>query len=75
MADVILNGFAVSNISIPGPMLNILQPIESMTVQGNQVFIKDRHSAYVVPQINMHVMSKKYLQSNNFKEFITNVTA
>jgi hypothetical protein len=75
MADVILNGFAVSNISIPGPMLNILQPIESMTVQGNQVIIKDRHSAYVVPQINMHVMSKKYLQSNNFKEFITNVTA
>jgi hypothetical protein len=75
MADVILNGFAVSDVSIPGPMLNILQPIKSMTLQGNQVIIKDRHSAYVVPQINMHVMSKKYLQSNNFKEFITNVTA
>jgi hypothetical protein len=75
MADTILNGFAVSNVSIPGPMLNILQPIKSMTVQGNQIVIKDKHSAYVVPQMNMHVMSKAYLQSDNFKEFINNVTA
>jgi hypothetical protein len=75
MADVILNGFAVSDVSIPGPMLNILQPIESMTVQGNQVVIKDRQTAYVVPRMNMHVMSKSYLQSENFSKFIKNVTA
>jgi hypothetical protein len=75
MADTILNGFAVSDISIPGPMLNILQPIESMVLQGNRVIIKDRHAAYVVPRMNMHVMGKAYLQSNNFKEFIANATA
>jgi hypothetical protein len=75
MADVILNGFSVSNIGIPGPMLNILQPIESITVQGNQVVIKDQQTAYVVPRMNMHVMSKKYLQSTNFNEFIRHVTA
>jgi hypothetical protein len=46
-----------------------------MTVQGNQIVIKDRQTAYVVPQMNMHVMSKAYLQSDNFKEFINNVTA
>lgn len=70
MADTILNGFAVSNTSIPGPMLNILQPIESITSRGNQVVIKDKQTAYVVPRMNMHVMSKQYLQSENFKEFI-----
>jgi hypothetical protein len=75
MADVILNGFAVSDVSIPGPMLNILQPIDSMTVQGNQVVIKDQQTAYVVPRMNMHVMSKSYLQSENFSKFINNVTA
>jgi hypothetical protein len=75
MADVIINGFKVSNNSIPGPMLNILQPIDSITTHGNQVVIKDKHSAYVVPRMNMHVMSKAYLQSKNFKEFIANVTA
>jgi hypothetical protein len=74
MADVILNGFAVSNVSIPGPMLNILQPIESMKLHSNQVVIKDKHSAYVVPQMNMHVMGKAYLQSENFKEFINAAT-
>ena len=74
MADTILNGFSVPKTSIPGPMLNILQPIKSMTLQGNHVVIKDRQTAYVVPQMNMHVMSKAYLQSNNFKEFIGNVT-
>jgi hypothetical protein len=75
MADVILNGFAVSDVSIPGPMLNILQPIESMVLQGNRVVIKDQHAAYVVPRMNMHVMSKQYLQSKNFSKFINNVTA
>jgi hypothetical protein len=75
MADVILNGFAVSDVGIPGPMLNILQPIESMAVQGNQVVIKDRQTAYVVPRMNMHVMSKAYLQSKNFSKFINDVTA
>lgn len=75
MADVILNGFNISDVSIPGPMLNILQPIESMTLHNNQVVIKDQQTAYVVPRMNMHVMSKKYLQSENFKEFIDNVTA
>jgi hypothetical protein len=75
MADVILNGFKVSDISMPGPMLNILQPIESMTLHSNHVVIKDKQTAYVAPRMNMHVMSKAYLQSDNFKEFITNATA
>lgn len=75
MADIIINGFSVSNNSIPGPMLNVLQPIESMTVQNNQVVIKDKQTAYVIPRMNMHVMGKAYLQSDNFKQFIDHVTA
>lgn len=75
MADIILNGFSVSNNSIPGPMLNVLQPIESMEVKDNRVVIKDQNLAYVIPRMNIHVMSKAYLQSNNFKQFIDHVTA
>lgn len=74
MADVILNGFKVSDISMPGPMLNILQPIESITSKGDQIIIKDKQTAYVVPRMNMHVMGKAYLQSENFSKFINNVT-
>ena len=75
MADVIINGFTINENGIPGAMLNILQPIGSMTMHNNQVVIKDKDMAYVTPCMNMHVMSKAYLQSHNFKKFIEHVTA
>jgi hypothetical protein len=75
MADIILNGFRVPNTGIPGHMLNVLQPIQSMTVKNNQIVIKDKDSAYVIPRMNMHVMSKSYLQSDNFQEFVDSVSA
>jgi hypothetical protein len=75
MADTILNGFQVQRNSIPGFMLNITQPIESMTVNNNKIIIKDNSSAWVIPKMNMHVMSKQFLQSDNFQEFIKNELA
>jgi hypothetical protein len=74
MADVILNGFTIKQNSIPGQLLNIMQPINSVERQGNQLIIKDRERAYVIPQMNFHVLSKAYLQSDNFKEFINAAT-
>lgn len=70
MADVIMSGFALNKHSIPGPMLNVLQSIDSIEVKGNQLVIKDSDSAYVIPKMNMHVMSKRYLQSENLDKFI-----
>jgi hypothetical protein len=70
MADVIMSGFALNTHSIPGPMLNVLQPIDSIEVKGNQLVIKDPNGAYVIPRMNMHIMSKQYLQSNNFDKFV-----
>ena len=75
MADVILNGFQVQRNSIPGPLLNVTQPIESIVVKDNTCIIKDSSKAYVVPKMNLHLMSKQYLQTDNFKEFIKNVSA
>jgi len=76
MADVILNGFKVlGDVSIPGTMINVTHPVNSMTVKDNQLIIKDTGSAYVIPKMNLHVMGKRYLQSDNFKEFVANVTA
>ena len=75
MADVIINGFHVQRNSIPGPLLNVTQTVDSIQVTNNKFIIKDASSAYVVPKMNMHLMGKQYLQSDNFKEFIKNVTA
>lgn len=70
MADIILNGYAVSNHSIPDNMLAVNQSIKSITLQDNKFVIKDQGKSYVVPVMNLHLMSKKYLQSNNFKVLI-----
>jgi hypothetical protein len=75
MADIILNGFKIGTNSIPGPMLNVTQTITSIEILDNKLVIKDRERAYVIPKMNMHLMSKQYLQSENFNEFIKNVTA
>ena len=76
IADIILNGFKVrTDFGIPGWMVNITQSITSLEAQGNRLIIKDREAAYVIPKMNLHVMSKQYLQSENFDKFIANVTA
>lgn len=75
MADIVLNGFQVQHNSIPGPLLNVTQPIESIQVKDNKFIIRDTTSAYVIPKMNMHLMGKQYLQTDNFKEFVKNVSA
>lgn len=75
MADVIINGFTTNLPGIPGQLLNITQPITSIELQDSMLVVKDQSSAYVIPQMNLHVMSKAYLQSDNFKKFIAHATA
>jgi hypothetical protein len=71
MADIILNGYAYNGSDgIPGPMLNVDQPIKSISTYGHGFVIRDADRAYVVPRSNLHVMSKAYLQSQQFQEFV-----
>jgi hypothetical protein len=75
MADIILNGYTVGTNSIPGSMLTIDKPINSIEIKGNNLIVRDQDRAHVVPKTNLHVMSKRYLQSDNFREFVDYVTA
>jgi hypothetical protein len=75
IADIILNGFTLKLPGIPGKLLNVMQPINSIELTDNKLIIKDSNSAYVIPKMNLHVMSKQYLQSDNFDKFIANATA
>jgi len=70
IADIILNGYVYNPQGIPGPMLNVDQPIKSITSKDNTFIIRDESRAYVVPRTNLHVMSKAYLLSEQFKEFV-----
>lgn len=73
MADVILNGYALDKKSIPGSVLAIDQPIDSIKFENGKVIVKDKNKSYVLPQTNLHVMSKAYLQSQDCKNFIDRV--
>lgn len=70
MADIILNGYSVPVQGLAGTMITVDQVIQSITKKDNKLVIKDNTKSYVLPLTNLHVMSKLYLQSDNFLEFI-----
>ena len=75
MADVLLNGFALDGRSLPGKLINVDQSLVSMESRGELIILRDLNRAYVVPRTNLHVMSKAFLQSARFQDFLDNVTA
>jgi hypothetical protein len=74
MADVLLNGFHIDTESIPGRLINVDQSLTAMESRGDLIVLRDSNTAYVVPKTNLHIMSKAFLQSDRFQEFLTNVT-
>ena len=74
IADILLNGYSVATTTIPGTMITVDQVIDSIQITDNQLVIKDSDRAYVVPQTNLHIMSKAYLQSENFAQLVEQLT-
>jgi hypothetical protein len=74
MADIIMNGYAINTDSIPGSMLAVNQPIQSIAKKDNQLIIRDTDRAYITPTTNLHIMSKTYLQSQDFAKFVNEQT-
>lgn len=73
IADVILNGYTVDQTSIPGSIIAVDQSIDSIDLTNGKIVVKDKNKSYVLPCTNLHVMSKAYLQSDNFKSFVSKV--
>jgi hypothetical protein len=70
IADIVLNGYTVDKRSIPGSILAVDQSVNSISIKDKHILVKDTNKSYVLPRTNLHVMSKAYLQSNNFKILI-----
>lgn len=71
MADTVLTGYAILNHSIPDNMLAVNQSIASIELKDNKFIIKDQERSYVTPVMNLHIMSKAYLQSDNFRNLVS----
>ena len=70
MADIILNGYSIVPHSIYGTMITVDQVINSISKKDNKLIIKDNSKSFVLPVTNLHIMSKAYLQSENFLELV-----
>lgn len=70
IADIIINGYTIEKKSIPGSILAVDQSIQSIDIINNHIVVKDKIKSYVLPRTNLHVMSKAYLQSSDFKLFV-----
>lgn len=75
MADIILNGYTwESTRSIPAKIFTVEQDIESIEIKNNLMFIKHAAHAVISPVQNVHIMDKKYFQTDNFKTFVEKVS-
>ena len=70
IADIVINGYAVDKNSIPGSILALDQSIKEIQLQNRNFVVRDTNKAYVLPRTNLHIMSKAYLQSDNFDKLV-----
>lgn len=76
MADMAMNGYSINGpTTLLGPMLHVDNAVTSIVSQGNNFVIRDADRAFVIPRTNMHVISKAYLQSQQFQEFMDHESA
>lgn len=74
IANNILSGYSLNEQQgMPWPMYTVVEDIQDIRFDGHKflrIYYKDR--ATVIPQMNLHVMDKEYLQSENFRRLIRN---
>ena len=70
IADIIINGYITQTSTIPGSLLAINQSINKIELQDSKFIVRDDSKAYIVPRTNLHIMSKKYLQSSDFENLV-----
>ena len=74
IANNILNGYDQGmDQGIPWPMLTFTDVIKSLTIKNSMVILKGKTKAFVLPKMNIHIMDKEYLLSDDFSNFVGDV--
>lgn len=76
IADLVLNGYTTDKTRyLPYRMFTIEDHVANIEYSNNQLLIRQKDRVVISPLQNVHVMDKEFLQSENFKRFINDVTA
>ena len=74
IANLVLNGYSLDqHQGSPLPIYTVEKDIDSIDIKNKNMIIKHSDSAVVSPIQNVHIMDKKYLQTENFKNFIQGI--
>ena len=73
-ANLILNGYDLNeHKSIPWSMLTIDRDTDAIEIKNNLLVIRNKGFANVTARQNIHVMDKKFLVSDEFKSFVSEI--
>lgn len=74
MAEIIMSGYQPATWHMPTVLIHVNDPVKSLEKRHQQIIVRDQQRAHVLPEVNLHVMAKAYLQSPEFFKFIEHVT-
>lgn len=71
IANIILNGYCIDpGYNIPWSLFTIENDINEMQLNNHKIIVRHTDESILLPQSSIHIMDKKYLLSENFKNFI-----
>lgn len=74
IANWILNGYAITRENaIPWRLTTVDYLVESVELHKTQVVVRGNNTATVFPQQNLHIMDKKFLNSECYQRFVDTV--
>lgn len=71
IADYVINGYTPDpETKLPRMMISADQEIKKLEIKNNHLHITYEDKGFVIGLQNLHVMGKKYLQSDAFEKFV-----
>lgn len=71
IADYVINGYTTDpETKLPRLMISADQEIKKLEIKNNHLHIAYEDKGFVIGLQNLHVMGKKYLQSDAFEKFV-----
>jgi hypothetical protein len=70
IADNVLDGYVTyGKNTVPGTMLTIDKEVKSLELRDTQIIVR-QDRAHVIPRMDLHIMDKDYLLSDDFDNFV-----
>ena len=76
MAELIINGHSqAKHTRMPWSLLTIDAAVDKIDIGSDWMVVRHTHGADILPRVDLHVMSKAWLQSSKLDEFIEKAMA